>query len=100
MQVLAAVLCTGRATVPVEDSVVGDLHLVVQVDELLHVLILVFHVVSLADVTYDSGVEALHHKFKGADSKRISWLQIVVLLRLKHLIETARLIGVHIEVAH
>lgn len=38
----------------VEDTVVSNLDLVVEVDELLHVLVFIFHVVALADITYDA----------------------------------------------
>ena len=47
---MAAVFCTTLASVAVKDRVVCDLNLVVQVKKLLDVLIVILHVITLADI--------------------------------------------------
>ena len=63
----------------VEHRVVSYLNFVIEIDELLHVLELVLHVISLTDIADDTSVESLNQELKSANSKGISWLQIMVL---------------------
>jgi hypothetical protein len=75
---LAAVFGTTLPTVAVKDRVVGDLNLVIQVQELLDVLLVVLHVITLTDVGNYSCVVALYQKFKAANSERVSGLKVVI----------------------
>ena len=89
MQMLAAVLGANGAAVTVEHGVVGHLNLVVEVYKLLHVLVFVLHVVALSNIAHDTCVETLDHELKRSDSERVTWLKVVVLLRLKHFVKAA-----------
>ena len=50
MEDLRAKLRADSATVAVEDSVVLDLYSIIEVKQLLDILIIIFHVVSLSDI--------------------------------------------------
>lgn len=63
MEILAAVFGATLPSVAIEDSVVGDLDLVVEVQELLNILVVIFHVVPLANVRDDTCVVALNKEF-------------------------------------
>ena len=88
MEVLTAVLGADGPTVPIKHGIVGDLNFVVEIDELLNVLVFVFHMVPLPNIADYSGVEALDQEFEASNSEGVTRLEIVVFLRLKHLVES------------
>ena len=79
MQVLAAVLGTYGASMTIEDGVVGYLHFVIEIYQLLNVLVFVLHVVTLPYITDYASVEAFNYKFQRPNPKGITWLQNVIL---------------------
>ena len=99
MQSLTAVLSARGSSVSIEDSVVCDLGFVVDVQELLDIRIIVFHVVSLADIADDASVVPFNHKLESSYSECIARLQVMILLLLKHFVESAAILPLHIQVA-
>lgn len=63
MEILSAVLGTNVSTMSIEDCVICNLHFIVQIKQLLNVLLIVLHVISLAYVTNNAGVEPFDQKF-------------------------------------
>jgi len=96
---LTAVLRTSRPTMTIKDCIVSHLDFVVEVYQLLDVLVFVFHVVALADVTNNPSIKPFHYKFKCANPECISWLQIVMLLGLQHFVKATGLLRVHVQIA-
>jgi len=94
MKILGAKLSTYRATMSVKYGKVCHLHFVIKVNQLLDVLVGIFHSFSLPDVAHDSSVESLDQKLKRANPKRISRLEVMMFGGEKHFISAAREIGV------
>ena len=59
---------------PIKDSIVHYLYFVIDIKELLNILVVVFHMISLADITYDASIEPFAEKFKFTDPESITWL--------------------------
>jgi hypothetical protein len=89
---LGAVFGATLPTVAVKDSVVGDLNLVVQVQELLDVREVVLHVVTLTDVSFHSFVITLDQEFQAANSERVSWLKVITFAIKQHPVEATTLL--------
>ena len=70
----------------VEDSIVSYLDFVVKVKELLDVHLIVFHVISLPNITYNPCIKPFSYKLKWTDSKGIPGLQIVIFCFEKHFV--------------
>lgn len=64
----------------VEYCVVSYLDLVVDVEQLLHILVVVLHVISLPYVAYNACIESFAQEFKRPDSECVARLQIVELV--------------------
>jgi hypothetical protein len=50
VEILAAEFCAPLAAMAIENCIIGDLNFIVQIEQLLNILIIVFHVVALANV--------------------------------------------------
>jgi hypothetical protein len=61
----------------IENGVVCNLYLVVKVHELLHILVIVLHIISLSNVTNNARIESLNQKFQRTNSERVTRLQII-----------------------
>jgi len=63
----------------IEDTIICDLNLIINVEELLNVHVIVFHVISLSDIADYAEVISLTNEFKCSDSEGITWLEIMML---------------------
>ena len=63
----------------IEDTVVCDLNLIVNSEELLNVHVIVFHVISLSDIADYAEVISFANEFKCSNSEGITWLEIMML---------------------
>ena len=63
----------------IEDTVVCDLNLIVDGEELLNVHVIVFHVISLSYIADYAEVISLTNEFKCSNSEGITWLEIMML---------------------
>lgn len=75
----------------IKNSIIRNLHFVVEVEKLRNIHVIVLHIISLTNVTHDAGVETLCLEFKGANSKGVTWLQVVILVLKEHPIEATAL---------
>ena len=58
----------------IKDSIVCNLNLVINIEKLLNIHVIVFHVVSLTNVTDYTEIVSLANEFKCSDSESIAWL--------------------------
>jgi hypothetical protein len=96
MEVLATEISTSLTSMAVEDTIVSNLNLVVNIEELLNIHVIVFHVISLSNITDYTEVISFTNKFKSSDSKSISRLKIVMLRLKQHFVKTTRLFSIHV----
>jgi len=78
MQVLTTILSADSSTMAIKNSIIGYLNFIIQVHKLLHISMRVFHMIPLPDVTNYSGIISFDYEFKQADSKSVTWLEIMV----------------------
>ena len=83
----------------IKHCIISSLKSTIDVDKLLHVFVVVFHVVSLAYVGDYAGVEALNHELEAADAESVAWQEAVTLVSEQHLVEAAGLLGIEAEVS-
>ena len=84
----------------IKDTIVSDLNLVINVEKLLNIHVIVFHIISLSNITDYTKIISLANKFKRSNSEGITWLKIMMLWLLKHFIETTRSLMIHIQVSN
>lgn len=63
----------------IKDSIVSDLNLIIDVEKLLNIHVIIFHIISLSNITDYSKVISLTNELKSSDSERITWLKIMML---------------------
>lgn len=97
---MAAKLGARSASMTIKNGVVTDLDLVVNVEQLLDVREVVFHVFSVADVADDARVETFCQKLKSSDSEGVARLQTVVFLLKQHFVQPTTLHTVEVQVPH
>jgi len=73
----------------IKDSVISYLNLVINIEKLLNIHVIIFHVVSLTNITDYAKVESLTNEFKSSDSESITWLEIMMLCFKQHFVKTA-----------
>jgi hypothetical protein len=95
---LRTVFGTHASSVSVEDRVVCDLHLIIDVQQLLDVLVVILHVVSLPDITDHPCIKPFSQKFQVADSECVSGLKVMELSLEKHFIEPTAFFSVKLHI--
>ena len=77
---LAAEVSAKSATVAVKYRIVAGLYPVVEIEHLLHVARVVFHMIALAFVRNHASVVPFDLKLERADAERVAWKQVVMLV--------------------
>jgi len=60
MKVFGAKLGTWGTTMAIKNGIVSNLNSIIKINKLLNILIIIFHVISLTDITYNSCVKSLY----------------------------------------